>query len=76
MDNTHTPENTHAPTELQIEKWEDEGGIVPDYKTENERSKNDPLIKKIKLFFKKLLEKISSNVAPRNLQTKASQHHY
>lgn len=67
---------THAPTELQIEKWEDEGGVSPEYNAEYGWFENDPWTKKVSLFFKRLLEKISSNVAPRHLQTKAAQHHY
>lgn len=67
---------SHQPTELQLEKWEDEGGRAPEYNSEYDWYENDPLSKKIKLFFKKMLEKFSSNVPPKNLQTKASQHHY
>ncbi|AZZ35535.1 hypothetical protein CIK05_01540 [Bdellovibrio sp. qaytius] len=67
---------THAPTELQMEKWEDEGGVVPEYNVEYGWYENDPFLKKVGLFFKRILEKISANVAPRHLQTKASQHHY
>lgn len=67
---------THKPTELQLEKWEDEGGVVPEYNAEYGWFENDPWTKKVRLFFKKILEKFSANVAPRNLQTKASQHHY
>lgn len=66
---------SHQPTELQLEKWEDEGGIVPEYNAEYGWFENDPFTKKVKLFFKHMLEKLSSNVAPKNLQTKASQKH-
>lgn len=68
----HKPE----PTELQLEKWEDEGGVTPEYNAEYGWFENDPWTKKVSLFFKRMLEKVSSNVAPRHLQTKASQHHY
>jgi hypothetical protein len=67
---------TQAPTKLQLEKWEYEGGLVPEYNAEYGWFKNDPWTKKVRLFFKKILERFSSNVAPKNLQTKASQHHY
>ncbi|WP_409478940.1 hypothetical protein [Pseudobdellovibrio sp. HCB154] len=67
---------SHKPTELQLEKWEDEGGVVPEYNAEYGWYENDPFTKKVKLFFKRMLEKFSQNVAPKNLQTKASQHHY
>lgn len=67
---------SHQPTELQLEKWEDEGGVVPEYNAEYGWYENDPLSKKVQLFVKKMLEKFSANVAPKHLQTKASQHHY
>jgi hypothetical protein len=67
---------THEPTELQLEKWEDEGGVVPEYNAEYGWFENDPWTKKVKLFFKRILEKLSSNMTPKHLQTKASQHHY
>lgn len=31
---------------------------------------------RVKIFARKMLEKFSANVAPRDLQTQASQHHY
>lgn len=64
------------PTELQLEKWEDEGGVTPEYNADWGWFENDPFRKKVKIFFKRMLEKISSNMTPRHLQTKASQHHY
>lgn len=67
---------TYQPTDLQLEKWENEGGVVPEYNDEYGWFKNDPWTRKVNLFFKRMLEKMSSNVAPKSLQTKASQHHY
>lgn len=64
---------SHQPTELQLEKWEDEGGVVPEYNAEYGWFENDPFTKKVKLFFKHMLEKLSSNVAPKNIQPKQHQ---
>ena len=66
----------HAPTELQLEKWEDEGGVTPVYNTEYGWFENDSFFKKVKLFFKHWLERVSQNVAPRHLQTEGMKHHY
>lgn len=68
--------NQRRPTKLQLEKWENEGGLVPEFNTDYGWFESEPLSRKVGLFFKKILEKLSSNVAPKNLQTKASQHHY
>ena len=67
---------SHAPTELQLEKWEDEGGVTPEFNAEYGWFENDPFLKKVKLFFKRWLEKVSQNVAPRHLQTQGMKHHY
>lgn len=76
MDNQKNSLSEHNPTEVQLEKWEDEGGAIPNYNSEYGWYDNDSWTTKVKLFFKKMLEKLSSNVTPKNLQTQAAKHHY
>ena len=63
----------HEPSEMQLEKWEDEGGVTPIYNTEYGWFENDPFSRKVVLFLKKILQKMSSNVAPKNLQPRRHQ---